>query len=47
MTPKKRMLRQVIDRMWKKFRAGGLKRHMLIRIMDVIDMPMPAEWREE
>ena len=44
---KRRMVRQVIDRIWKKLRAGGLKRHMLVRILDIIDMPQPREWREQ
>jgi hypothetical protein len=42
---KQRMMRQVVDRMWKKFRAGGMRRHMLVRILEVIDMPKPKEWR--
>jgi len=42
---KKRMMRQVIDFMWKKMLRGGITRSMLFRVQRVVDMPTPGEWR--
>lgn len=41
----KRMMRQIVDFMWKKHIRGGITPQMLLRITDVIDMPTPREWR--
>jgi len=47
MDEKKRLLRQVINFMWEKNKNGTLTKRMLFRIIDIIQVPTPTEWRED
>jgi len=44
-TSKRRMMRQIIDFMWKKFKRGTVTYELLFKLKDAIDMPTPGEWR--
>jgi len=47
MDENKRLLRQVINFMWKKNKNGTLTKRMLFCVIDVIQVPTPSEWRED
>jgi len=42
----RRFLRQVINLLWIKYNHSKLTSAMLFQIVDVIEMPIPKEWRE-
>lgn len=43
----KKLLRVIINFLWIKYNQGRLTTMMMFRVIDVIQVPTPMEWREE